>query len=118
MTTSNAPKKPAKQKADWHPSDVKSALDKIGWSLRQLGFEHGYTGNASFSEVFRKPWPRVERIIAEAIGVHPQVIWPSRYDASGAPNRIMGRKIKRPSHLPAKDTTSPKTCNPQSAKAA
>ncbi|WP_038267972.1 helix-turn-helix domain-containing protein, partial [Xenorhabdus cabanillasii] len=26
-----------------------------------------------------RPWPKGEKIIAQAIGVEPAVIWPSRY---------------------------------------
>lgn len=97
MPTSPPRKKPAPQ--DWHPSDVKAALDKAGWSLRQLGFHHHYTGDSSLSEVFRRPWPKVERIIASTLGRKPEEIWPSRYDAEGRPNRLRGRAPKRPAHI-------------------
>lgn len=112
MPTDNLQKKPALK--DWHPSDVKAALDKADWSLRQLGFAHGYTGDSSLSEVLRRPWPKAERIVAEAIGTTPQAIWPSRYDAKGVPNRPMGRAPKRPAHtnLP-KATTRAARGNPQ-----
>jgi len=115
MPTDNGPKKPAPK--DWHPSDVKAALDKANWSLRQLGFHYGYTGDSSLSEVFRKPWPKAEKIIAAAIGVKPQDIWPSRYDAKGNPNRRMGRAPKRPAHITSsgKGTTPPAGGNPQKA---
>lgn len=116
MTTNQSLKKPVIQE-DWHPSDIKAALEKLGWSLRQLGFEHGYTGNNSFSEAFRKPWPKVERIIAEALGLKPEVIWPSRYD-NGVPNRVMGRRPKRPAHLPVKPSISKTSGNTQKTKAA
>lgn len=104
MTTTDQPKKPAAK--DWHPSDVKAALDKAGWSLRQLGFHHGYAGDSSLSEVFRRPWPKVEKIVAAAIGHKPEDVWPTRYDADGKPNRRMGRAPKRPPHIkPGKGST-------------
>ena len=31
-----------------------------------------------------KPWPAMEKIIADIIGVHPMEIWPSRYKADGS----------------------------------
>ncbi|RPE81812.1 helix-turn-helix domain-containing protein [Vulcaniibacterium tengchongense] len=116
MPTAAAPKKPAPQ--DWHPSDIKAALDKAGWSLRQLGFEHGYTGDSSLSEVFRRAWPKAEGIIASAIGLRPQEIWPSRYDANGNPNRRRGRAPKRPAHASCKATTRAGGRNPQKAAGA
>lgn len=103
MPTNTALKKPAAM--DWHPSKVKAELDLAGWSLRQLGFEHGYTGDSSLSEVFRRPWPKVEGIIASTLGHKPHEIWPTRYDASGKPNRL-GRGPKRPAHIPRNKATT------------
>lgn len=111
MPTAVPLKKPAPQ--DWHPSDIKAALDKAGWSLRQLGFYHGYEGDSSLSEAFRRPWPKAEGIIAEAIGRKPQELWPTRYGADGKPNRRMGRQPKRPAHLRVKATTPIRGRNPQ-----
>lgn len=112
MPTSTLQKKPALE--DWHPSDVKAALDKAGWSLRQLGFHHDYTGDSSLSEVFRRPWPKAEGIIAKAIGHKPQEIWPTRYDAKGRPNRLRGRAPKRPAHINSpKANTARARRNPQ-----
>lgn len=117
MTTNSLQKKPAAQ--DWHPSDVKAALEKAEWSLRQLGFYNGYTGDSSLSEVFRRPWPKAERIIAKAIGHKPEEIWPSRYDSAGKPNRLRGRAPKRPAHISAaKATTASARRNPQKAASA
>ncbi|MGK7488223.1 helix-turn-helix domain-containing protein, partial [Salmonella enterica] len=33
----------------------------------------------SLRNVFTRSWPRAERIIADALGITPQEIWPSRY---------------------------------------
>lgn len=103
MPTNTAPKKPVTQ--DWHSSKVKAELDVAGWSLRQLGFQYGYTGDSSLSEVFRRPWPKVEGIIASTLGRKPHEIWPSRYDASGKPNRL-GRGPKRPAHIKLNKATT------------
>lgn len=32
-------------------------------------------------------WPKMEELIAKAIGVTPQEIWPSRYNEDGTPKR-------------------------------
>ncbi|TBV76838.1 helix-turn-helix domain-containing protein [Pseudoxanthomonas winnipegensis] len=115
MPNATSQKNPAPK--DWHRADVKAALDKAGWSLRQLGIHYGYSQKSSpLGEVFRKPWPKVERIIAAAIGVKPQDIWPSRYDTKGNPNRRMGRAPKRPAHIkPDQGSTGVDSGNPQKA---
>lgn len=113
MPTAVIQKKPAN--ADWHPAKIKAEVEQAGWSLRQLGFHHGYQGDSSLSEVFRRPWPKVEKIIAETIGQRPEVIWPSRYDGSGQPNRLRGRAPRRPAHINSPKAITPKVGrNPQS----
>lgn len=69
---------PSTNSHDWHPADVIAELHKRGWSLRTLGRAHGYSPH-SLRLALRHPWPKAERIIAKAIGVPPQEIWPSRY---------------------------------------
>lgn len=63
---------------DWHPADVVAALRKAGWSLRKLSLHYGYTPTA-LGHALHRPWPKAQRLIAEAIGVQPESIWPSRY---------------------------------------
>ena len=73
---------------DWHPADIKGALAKKGISLSSLARKNGYA-ITSPSNVFRKPWPAMEKIMAKAIGVTPQEVWPSRYDQFGTPHRTV-----------------------------
>lgn len=47
-------------------------------SLRKLGMQHGYSPS-SCKRALVRPWPPMERIIADAIGVEPWEIWPDRY---------------------------------------
>ena len=82
--------KKANQK-DWHPADIIAALRKAGWSLRRLSGNLGYSPHYLHNALV-KPYPKAEAYIAEALGLHPQQIWPSRYTADGRPNRLMGRK--------------------------
>lgn len=93
MDTLHGAKKASHQ--DWHPADIVAALRKRGWSLRRLSQHHGYRTNA-LKNVIAGPWPRGEWLIAEALGLRPQQIWPSRYDRHGQPNR--GRKARH--HAP------------------
>lgn len=79
MRTTRPPKKPAPQ--DWHPADIVAALRKAGWSLRRLSLHHGYADGSTLKNALAHRWPKGQRLIAEAIGVRPEEIWPSRYPA-------------------------------------
>lgn len=47
-----------------------------GTNLSKLAKQHGY---AHINEVLNRPWVAAERIVARALGVAPEAIWPSRY---------------------------------------
>ncbi len=70
--------------SDWHPADVLAALKKQGHTLAGLSIAHGYHPTAA-GKALKAPWPALEVIIAKAIGLRPQEIWPSRYTADGEP---------------------------------
>ena len=85
MSKLNTSKKPAPdERVDWHRTDIKGALEKAGYSLRQLSLQHGYAPS-SLKAALDVPWPSAERIIASAIGVAPSDIWPTRYGDNGEP---------------------------------
>lgn len=73
---------------DWHRADIKAALEKSAgrWSSKRLSEAHGYHHTA-VSEALKRPWPAMERIIANVLGLEPWDIWPSRYDAKRQPKR-------------------------------
>lgn len=79
---------------DWHPAYVVAALRERGLTLRRLSLDSGYAAQ-TLQQVLRRPWPKAERIVAAAIGVSPYVIWPSRYNPDGIPNRPRGQRPKR-----------------------
>ena len=64
---------------DWHRADIVAELHKAGWSLRRLATHHGYSSPTTLSAALDRPWPKGERLIADAIGIDPATIWPSRY---------------------------------------
>ena len=64
--------------SDWHPADIVAAIRKAGTSLSALGRANGLA-NTTLRNALDKPYPRAEQIIASAIGVTPEEIWPSRY---------------------------------------
>lgn len=73
--------------SDWHPADIVAALHKKGWSLRKLSVHHGYAPTVLRQAVARR-WPKGERLIAQAIGVEPGLIWPSRYPQGAKDNTL------------------------------
>jgi Ner family transcriptional regulator len=64
---------------DWHPAQVKAALEMAGTNLSRLAKKHGY---AHINEVLNRPWVAAERVVAKALGKEPEEIWPSRYQRS------------------------------------
>lgn len=81
MRTKRTPKKASR--IDWHPADVVAALHKRGLTLRKLAEQHEVSPKAVIRALRERCVP-AERRIAEAIGVHPMMIWPSRYNADGS----------------------------------
>ena len=69
-----------KQPIDWHDADIIAGLKKAGTNMSALSVANGYTRNGLRKALYRK-YPKAERIIAGAIGVNPEDIWPSRYSA-------------------------------------
>lgn len=65
--------------ADWHRADIVAALHKANLSLRALSQANGLSAGA-LNNALDRPWPKAEKIIADAIGVAPSDIWPSRYE--------------------------------------
>lgn len=75
---------------DWHPAQVKAALEMSGTNLRQLAREHGYV---HINEVLNRPWLAAERLVANALGRKPDEIWPSRYQRSRTRAAALTRKL-------------------------
>ena len=75
---------PSQIAEDWHPSQVRAALNMKGYTLAKLGEEHGLKSGDTLSKTLTRSYPLGERRIADAIGVHPMVIWPSRYNEDGS----------------------------------
>ncbi|QUN07506.1 helix-turn-helix domain-containing protein [Shewanella yunxiaonensis] len=65
-------------KSDWHRQDILAEVRKACGSLTNLSKSNGLASNTLQNALDRK-WPKGEQIIADAIGVDPAEIWPSRY---------------------------------------
>ncbi len=64
---------------DWDNWDVRRALGKRGLSMADLARQNNLAP-ATLREVFRKVgYHKGERIVAEALGMTPEQIWPSRH---------------------------------------
>ena len=72
--------RPAKKasREDWHPADIKAALHKRGITLAGIAKAHGLRDSTSLSSCFVRSYPANEKRIADALGLHPKEIWPSR----------------------------------------
>lgn len=104
MPNASVAKKPVNK--DWRWKEVLFALNERGWSLRQIGIQEGYPDGSALGEAARRPYPKAEAILAAYAGIdHPKVIWPSRYDTQGNPNRRSGPAPMRGRPPQAKATT-------------
>lgn len=63
---------------DWHPADIIAGLRKKGTSLAAVSRKAGLS-SSTLANALTRHWPKGERLIAEALGVTPEQIWPSRY---------------------------------------
>ncbi|MBG6244762.1 DNA-binding protein [Candidatus Symbiopectobacterium sp. 'North America'] len=66
------------KRANMHRADIVAALRKKNLSLSGLGREHNLSPY-TLKNALDKPYPKAEKIIADAIGLTPQEIWPGRY---------------------------------------
>lgn len=64
---------------DWHKADIKAAIHKRGMTFKGLALAHGYRSVDAVAQALHRPYPKVERIIAAALDITPESIWPSRY---------------------------------------
>ncbi|WP_427500763.1 helix-turn-helix domain-containing protein [Methylomonas sp. MED-D] len=82
---------------DWLPPDVIAALHKAGWTMKALAAEHGLSTGTGLSKALTGSAPLSEKRIADALGLHPKDIWPSRYLENGdvKPRGFRGIKFKR-----------------------
>ncbi|MBU9809352.1 helix-turn-helix domain-containing protein [Rahnella sp. SL6] len=73
----------AQNHTDWHQADIIAALRKRGTTLAAVSRSVGLS-SSTLSNALSRSWPKGEKVIAQALDVHPSVIWPSRYfDARG-----------------------------------
>ncbi len=79
---------------DWHPEDIKAAIRKSGTTVTALSVAAGFS-RAAVGVALRYPIPTVQAVIAQHLGLKPQQIWPSRYDARGLPKKGLVALVRR-----------------------
>ncbi|MCY1697177.1 helix-turn-helix transcriptional regulator [Lelliottia sp. SL45] len=69
-------------RTDWHPRKIVFEVHERGKTLRSISLAAGLAKDTAKNALYRE-WPKGQRIIADALGVAPEVIWPSRYNKEG-----------------------------------
>lgn len=87
-------------------------LQLNGRSLAALAQKHGVTRQCVY-QVFRQPYPHMEKLVADAVGLEPQVLFAERYDERGRSLRARGRPRKNSCHGKNDKPKAPKMpCSP------
>ena len=80
----------SKTNSDWPAARIRYELALRGISLAGLSRDNGFHDSAA-GRALRVSWPEMERIIAQALGVEPKTMWPSRYTDDGIPLKYLAR---------------------------
>jgi Ner family transcriptional regulator len=65
---------------------VKFRLGLKGYTLKSFAQQHRIK-SGTLGVVFYRAYPKVERLLADALEVRPWDLWPERYDPNHRPNR-------------------------------
>ncbi|HQU16667.1 MAG TPA: helix-turn-helix domain-containing protein [Gammaproteobacteria bacterium] len=99
----------ARNPTGWHPEDIKAALRKRFGTLRAASEAWGLHHTA-ITNTLKRPMNsmRVERHIADALGVPLHELWPGRWTVAGAPKP----------RLPGRQSSETANCNKRQKRAA
>jgi Ner family transcriptional regulator len=87
------------RRKNWHPADIIAALKKHGTSLAALSRKAGLS-SSTLANALSRPWPKGEFLIAQALDIPPDVIWPERYfDEKGEPIFRQRRATRKKNQL-------------------
>jgi Ner family transcriptional regulator len=78
MTKTSTPK-------DWPRAKIKRAIYSNGHTLKGLSIAYGYRSVDAFAQALQRPYPKIEKLIAQLLGLTPETIWPSRYQGKYSP---------------------------------
>ncbi|AWW56563.1 transcriptional regulator [Pasteurella multocida] len=66
------------KKEDMHRADIVALVRKSGTSISALSVKAGLRPT-TLNNALERRYPKGEKIIADAVGLTPEDIWPSRY---------------------------------------
>lgn len=66
------------KKEDMHRADIVALVRKSGTSISALSVKAGLRPT-TLNNALERRYPKGEKIIADAVGLPPEDIWPSRY---------------------------------------
>lgn len=76
---------------DWPRDKIKRAIYSTGYTLKSLSIAYGYRSVDAAAQALQRPYPKIERMIAQCIGEKPETIWPSRYQGKYSPSSNAGK---------------------------
>ncbi len=109
MNRKQAPQKmPAS--GDWPSHYLLYRLREARTSYARISRLNGYCPTAAIM-VNHQPWPKMEAIVAKALGVTPRDIWPSRYNEDGTPIPGAHTKLQRRLRARNKNMAQPRSAD-------
>lgn len=76
--------------ADMHPEDIKAAIRKRGWTLKELAEANGMAKQNIALAIRQRVSEPAEEVIASFLDMDPREIWPSRFRDDGKRIRLRG----------------------------
>ncbi|AXR09974.1 helix-turn-helix domain-containing protein [Pseudomonas aeruginosa] len=106
------------------PSDPHLRWEWIKWQLRSRGSSFSRLAASldvdrhAMTNVKRTPYPRMERAIAEALGLQPIEIWPERWESESEPCRKRPNRAEACHHStgPNRTRRNPEAHQPRNAR--
>ncbi|MGH8504869.1 MAG: helix-turn-helix domain-containing protein [Stenotrophobium sp.] len=80
-------------------------------TLAGLASANGVTRQCLY-HVFTTPYPHMEKLVADALGLTPETLFAERYDSSGRSLRCIGRPRKFSCHEKNHKSTNAALCDP------
>lgn len=80
---------------DTHPEDIKAMIRKRGGTMAALAREAGVSKQNISAALVMRSSERVERLIADFLGVGPHTLWPSRYRGTTRIHLVERRAAQR-----------------------
>lgn len=78
-------------KAEERRAWIKYQLELLGCSFASIARENSIT-RMTVQSVLRRPYPKMERLIANKLGLQPEDLWPERYPLEREGSRKGRRK--------------------------